>query len=53
MLPIQNSEHDVLGLIWPFDYAILVYNMWVREADVINPLYPAFFHLHPTQFKTK
>jgi hypothetical protein len=49
MLPIQDPKDIVLGPISPFVYTILVYNIWVHEADVIVPLSSAFFHLHPTR----
>jgi hypothetical protein len=48
---IQSPAYIVLGPLWPSVCSILVYNIWVQEADVIVPLSLAFFHLHPTRYK--
>ena len=53
MLPIQDPEYIILNSIWLFYYTIVVYNICVHEADVINPLSSAFcaFILHDTKQK--
>jgi hypothetical protein len=48
ILPIQDPKYIILGPIWPSVYTILIYNIWVHEADVIVLPSSAFFHLHPT-----
>jgi hypothetical protein len=37
MLQIQGYEYIILSPIWPFEYIIYVYNIWINEADVIVP----------------
>jgi hypothetical protein len=53
MLPIQGPEYIILGPIWPSVYTILVYNIWVHEADVIVPFlrHSFTFNLHDTKKK--
>ena len=53
MLPIQHPEYIILGPIWPFANTLLKYNMWVHDADVVDTLFLAFLHLHPTRLKIK
>jgi len=49
VLPIQGHEYIILGPIWLFAYTLLMYNIWVHEADVVDPLLPAFLHFHPAR----
>jgi hypothetical protein len=42
ILQIQNHEYIILGPIWPFEYIIHVYNIWVYEAGVVVPPSSAF-----------
>jgi hypothetical protein len=51
MLAIQGSGYIVLGPIWPYVYAILIYNIRVHEANVIVPLFRHSFTfiLHDTK----
>jgi hypothetical protein len=54
MLQIQGHEYIILDLIWPFEYIIHIYNIWVHEADVIiSPLlqHSSTFILHDTKQK--
>ena len=51
MLPIHGREYNILGAIWPFAYRVLIYDMGINEDDVVDPLFSAFLHLHPTQLE--
>ena len=51
MLPIHGREYNILGAIWPFEYRVLIYDIWINEANVLDPLFPAFLHLHPTRLE--
>ena len=50
---IQGHEYIILGLIWLFAYTLLMYNIWVHEADVVDPLLPAFLRFHPALLQIK
>ena len=47
VLPIQGHEYIMLGLIRPFAYTLLMYNIRIYEANIVNPALPAFLHFHP------
>ena len=53
ILLMQGSEYVVLGPIRPFPDTLLMYIIWVYEADVVDPFFLAFLHLHPTRLKMK
>ena len=49
VLPIQGHEYIILGLIWLFAYTLLMYNIWVHEAYVVDPVLFAFLRFHPAR----
>ena len=53
MLPIQGHEYIILGLIRPFAYTLLMYNIRIHEVNVVNPALPAFLHFHPARLEIK
>ena len=53
ILPMQGPEYVVLGPIRPFPDTLLMYIIWVYEADVIEPFSLAFLNLHHTRLKKK
>ena len=48
-----RPEYVVLGPIRPFPDTLLMYIIWVYEADVMIPFSLAFLNLHPTCLKKK
>ena len=50
---MHGPEYVVLGPIRPFPDTLIMYIIWVYEADVIVPFFLAFFILHPTRLKKK
>ena len=48
ILLMQGPEYVVLDPIRPFPDTLLMYIIWVYEADVIVPFSLAFLNLHPT-----
>ena len=48
---MQGPEYIVLGPIRPFPDTLLMYTIWVYEADVMVPFSLAFLNLHPTCLK--
>ena len=53
ILLMQGPEYVVLGPIRPFPDTLLMYIIWVYEADMIVPFFLAFLNLHPTRLKKK
>ena len=53
MLPIHGREYNIRGAIWPFAYRLFIYDMWINEADVVDPFFSAFLHLHPTRLEIR
>ena len=53
ILLMQGKEYVVLGPIRPFPDTLLMYIIWVYEADMIYPFSLAFLNLHPTRLKMK
>ena len=53
ILLMQGPEYVVLGPIRPFPDTLLMYIIWVYEADVIVPFSLALLNLHPSQLKKK
>ena len=53
ILPRRGPEYVVLGLIRPFSDTLLMYIIWVYEANVIVPFSLVFLNLHPTRLKKK
>jgi len=53
ILLMQGPEYVVLDPIRPFPDTLLMYIIWVYEADVIVPFSLAFLNLHPTRLKKK
>ena len=53
ILLMQGHEYVVLGPIRPFPDTLLMYTIWVYEADAIVPFSLAFLNLHPTRSKKK
>ena len=53
MLPIQGHEYIILGPIWLGAYTLLMYNIWVHEAYVVDLVLPAFLHFHPARLQIK
>ena len=51
ILLMQGPEYVVLGPIRPFPDTLLMYIIWVYDADVIVPIFLAFLNLHPTRLK--
>ena len=51
MLPIHGHEYNIRGTSWPFAYRLFIYDMWINEADVVDPLFSALLHLHPTRLE--
>ena len=45
---MQGPEYVVLSPIRPLADTLLMYIIWVYEADVVDPFFLAFLHLHPT-----
>ena len=43
----------ILGLIRIFAYTLLMYNIRIYEANIVNPALPAFLHFHPAQLQIK
>ena len=50
---MQGLEYVVLGPIRPFPDTLLMYIIWVYEADVIVPFFLVFLNLHPTRLKRR
>ena len=48
ILLMQGPEYVVLGPIRPFPDTLLMYIIWVYEADVVDPFFLALLHHHPT-----
>ena len=46
-------EYVVLGPIMPFPDTLLMYIIWVNEADVIVLFFLAFLNLHLRRLKKK
>ena len=53
ILLMQGPEYVVLGPIRPFPDTLLMYIIWVYEADVVVSFSLAFLNLRPTQLKKK
>jgi len=50
---MHGLEYVVLGPIRPFPDTLLMYIIWVYEADVIVPFSLPFLNLHPPRLKKK
>ena len=53
MLPFQGHEYIILGPIRILAYTLLMYNIRIHEANVVNPALPAFLHFHPARLQIK
>ena len=50
---MQGPKYVVLGPFRPFPDTLLMYIIWVYEADVIVPFFLAFLNLHATRLEKK
>ena len=51
MLLHQGFEYIFRSSIWPFFNCVLVYNIRIQVANVIESLLPTLLSLHPTRYK--
>ena len=53
VLPFQGHDKIILGPISILAYTLLMYNIRIYEANVVNPALPAFLHFHPARLQIK